>query len=163
MEQTEKKYMEFEHSVEDIFENASRISAYATKNMTNKEGVFLLSEYAITEDDRDMFMQGLDSILIEIQDKVIKLTSGIDDAIAIRDGKVVMKIVDNGAYNGNVKAIVEQSLFECLINGALMQWFKNVSQGDLLTIYTTYFGRSLEALFHRMFQLKVKKMSTVLP
>lgn len=161
------KEITFSYPVDGIFDSASRVSAYNSKNIRDNQGNSLLAEYAVSDDERDVFEQGLHSILPEIYEKIIKITDRSDsDSFGIakigNEDCVVFKIKDNESYNNNVLALVDASFLECIIEGALKAWYKNCAQADLLGMYTKSFADNLEKLFNRMFQLKIKKTTNML-
>ena len=147
-----------------IFDNASRVSSYNSKNIKDKDGNSLLAEYAISDDEKDVYLQGLTSVLPEIYEKILKITNGVEDAYMFEttDTDVKFTIQDNDAYNKNVLSLVDASLLECIIEGSLKAWYKNCAQADLLQLYVRSFNDNLEKLFNRMFQLKIKKTTSML-
>lgn len=170
---TTNKEIVFSYPVNVVFEMASRASAYNSKNIRDNQGNTLLADYAISEDDRDMFEQGLHSILPEIYEKILKITDRNEDAFGIKDMKlkesdseavpcIYFEIKDNAAYNNNVLSLVDGSFLECIIEGSLRAWYKNCAQADFLALYTKSFADNLEKLFNRMFQLKIKKTVNML-
>ena len=161
---TDKKTIEFSYPLQGIFDNASRVSAFNAKSIKDKEGRSLLADYALSDDEKDMFLQGMNSILPEIYEKILKITSGVEDAyfFEVTATDVKFTIQDNDAYNKNVLTLVDASLMECIIEGSLKAWYKNCAQGDLLGLYLKSFNDNLEKLFDRMFQLKIKKCVSML-
>lgn len=161
---TSKKTIEFSYPLQGIFDNASRVSAFNAKNIKDKDGRSLLSDFALSDDEKDMFLQGMNSILPEIYEKILKITSGVEDAYFFETTETDVKftIQDNDSYNKNVLTLVDASLMECIIEGSLKAWYKNCAQGDLLGLYTKSFSDNLEKLFDRMFQLKIKKSVSML-
>lgn len=161
---TTEKTIVFSYPLQGIFDNASRVSSYNSKNIRDKEGNSLLAEYAISDDEKDIFYQGLSSVLPEIYEKLLKVTTGVEGAYMFEttDSDIKFTIQDNEAYNKNVLTLVDASLFECIIEGALRAWYKNCAQADLLALYNKSFNDNLEKLFNRMFQLKIKKTTSML-
>jgi hypothetical protein len=161
---TDKKTIVFSYPLQGIFDNASRVSAFNAKNIRDNEGHSLLSDYALSDDEKDMFLQGMNSILPEIYEKILKITSGVEDAYMFEttSSDVKFTIQDNDSYNKNVLTLVDASLMECIIEGSLKAWYKNCAQGDLLALYNKSFSDNLEKLFDRMFQLKMKKSVSML-
>jgi hypothetical protein len=164
---TTNKEIVFSYPVDGIFESASRVSAYNSKNIRDNQGNSLLAEYAISDDDKDVFVQGLHSVLPEIYEKILKITDRADsDSFGVLKidnvESVVFKIKDNESYNGNVLSLVDASFLECIVEGSLKSWYKNCAQGDLFAMYTKSFADNLEKLFGRMFQLKIKKTTNML-
>lgn len=161
---TNEKTIVFSYPLQGIFDNASRVSAFNAKSIKDKEGRSLLADYALSDDEKDMFLQGLNSILPEIYEKILKITSGVEDAYFFETTETDVKftIQDNDSYNKNVLTLVDASLMECIIEGALKAWYKNCAQADLLSLYMKSFDDNLEKLFDRMFQLKIKKSVSML-
>jgi hypothetical protein len=161
---TNEKTIVFSYPLQGIFDNASRVSAFNAKSIKDKEGRSLLADYALSDDERDMFLQGMSSILPEIYEKILKITSGVEDAYFFETTETDVKftIQDNDSYNKNVLTLVDASLMECIIEGALKAWYKNCAQADLLSLYMKSFNDNLEKLFDRMFQLKIKKSVSML-
>lgn len=159
-----EKTIVFSYPLQGIFDNASRVSAFNAKSIKDKEGRSLLADYALSDDEKDMFLQGMSSILPEIYEKILKITSGVEDAYFFETNETDVKftIQDNDAYNKNVLTLVDASLMECIIEGSLKAWYKNCAQGDLLALYNKSFSDNLEKLFDRMFQLKMKKSVSML-
>lgn len=158
------KTIVFSYPLQGIFDNASRVSSYNSKNIKDKDGNSLLAEYAISDDEKDVYLQGLTSVLPEIYEKILKITNGVEDAYMFEttDTDVKFTIQDNDAYNKNVLSLVDASLLECIIEGSLKAWYKNCAQADLLQLYVRSFNDNLEKLFNRMFQLKIKKTTSML-
>lgn len=158
------KTIVFSYPINGLFQSASRVSAFNAKQIKDKEGNSLLADYALSDDEKDMFLQGVQSILPEISEKILKVTSGIDGAYVfdITAENIEFTIQDNDAYNVNTLALVDASMLECLIEGSLKAWYKNCAQADLLGMYQNSFAYNLEKLFQRMFQLKIKKSVSML-
>lgn len=154
----------FSYTIDSIFDKASRTSAYNCKNISDKQGNNMMSEFVLTVDDKDMFMQGLDSVLTDIYEKILKLTdreSG--NALHIEEnGEITLTIKDNAAYNENVLAMVDGTLQDCIVNGSLWQWYKSCAHAELADLYAKTFVADLEKLFGRMFQLKIKRTTSML-
>lgn len=153
----------FSYTVGDIFDKASRKSAFNAKNVRDKEGNALVEHFAISEDDRDIFLQGVQSILPDINALMLKITSGMKDAFSFdENGAISISIQDNNAYNENLLSLVDTSIEECIIEGSLMEWYKSCTNADLLNLYSKSFGMSLEKLYDRLFQLRKKKVASYL-
>lgn len=154
----------FSYEVNDIFNKVAMKSAYNAKNIRNKDGQSLVDDFAITEDEKDIFQQCLRSVLPEIYSIVLKITSGVSDAFNfdVTGATVSLSVMDNEAYNENILSLVEQSISECLVEGTLMEWYRSTIHADLLNMYSKSFGMSLEKLFSRLFQLRKKKVYSML-
>lgn len=161
---TTTQTIKFSYPINDIFKKASRASAFSARGMRDKEGNSLFDDYSLTDDEMDIFEQGLDSILPDIYNKIIKLTSGVENAYDLDEelSEVIFIIQDNNAYNKNTLILVDKSFEECLIEGSLMAWYKNCANADLLELYLKTFDSALEKLYSRMFQLKLKNSVSML-
>lgn len=158
---TTNSTIKFSYSANDIFKKAARASAFSARGMRDKEGNSMFEDYSLTEDEIDIFEQGLESILPDIYGKILKLMPDIDSEYE-SSSEVVFTIRDNGAYNKNALILVDKSFEECLIDGSLMAWYKNCLNADLFELYSQSFNGCLEKLYNRMFQLKIKKTVSML-
>lgn len=154
--------IKFSYSMDSIFEKCARKSAFNAKNLTTKEGKYLTESYTITEDEKDMFYQGLTSILPDIYDIILKITSGVSNAFNIESTQITLSIQDNSAYNENILSLVDSSIEECIIEGAMMEWYKNCTQADFLKLYSESYNTCLIKLYDRLFQMRKKKVVAML-
>ena len=156
--------IKFSYTISDIFGKASQKSAFNAKNLRDKEGRSLVDNFAITTDEKGVFVQGLRSVLPDIFSIILKITTGLDKAYDLdeENEEVYFTINDNMAYNDNALSLVDNSIEECLIEGSLMEWYKNCTQADLLNLYSKSYGMNIEKLFHRLFQLRKKALSATL-
>ena len=92
----------FTYEVDDLFTDASRVSAFTSKNLRDKEGNAMVDTFALSEDERGVYLQGMKSILPDIYDLLIKLTSDIDNAFIVSDTEIKFIINDNDVYNANL-------------------------------------------------------------
>jgi hypothetical protein len=100
------KEIEFSYPVDGIFDSAARVSAYNSKNIRDNQGNSLLAEYAISDDDKDVFTQGVNSVLPEIYEKIIKITDRTDaDSFEIRSILIETVVAKIPTYNadGSIK------------------------------------------------------------
>lgn len=116
----ENKYIEFSHKASDIFDEAARVSAFTAKNIRTNDGVPLLSDFALTEDEKDIFNQGLQTIVNDISNSLVKILY-TDTEQTPDTENITFKIIDNECYNKNLVEIAKSSIKDCLVNGALMQ------------------------------------------
>lgn len=154
--------IEFSYTISEIFESASQKSAFNAKNVRDKEGRSLVDQFAITTDEKGVFVQGLRSVLPDIFSIILKITTGLDKAYDLDEDKVYFTINDNMGYNENALSLVDDSIKECLVEGSLMEWYKNCTHADLLNLYSKSYGMNIEKLFQRLFQLRKKALSATL-
>lgn len=152
----------FTYEVDDLFTDASRVSAFTSKNLRDKEGNAMVDTFALSEDERGVYLQGMKSILPDIYDLLIKLTSDIDNAFIVSDTEIKFIINDNDAYNANLLLLLYNAIRETLIQGSLKVWYRTSLHGDLFKIYNESYQQSLTELYNRLFQLKRKRSVAML-
>lgn len=160
----------FRYDYDEVFNDVGLLSAYMIKNVADENGT-LLDDYAITEDEKDVFAICLKQALPNIWERLMKISSGVDNAFGIvtveateetEAGKFVeFNIKDNGAYNKNVLALVESTLNECIKYGVLTEFYSVNVNAELLRLSKSKFVENLNLLTNRLFQLKQKATSSL--
>lgn len=164
----------FSYKTDDIFNEVCMQSAYLAKSMAGAEGT--IDDIAITDDERDVYDVCLRQALTNIYDAMLKLTNGVDNAFNDSatltedetDGMfrkagtyIEMTIQDNGAYNDNALTLVDETLKECIKNGALARYYSTNVNIDLQNTVSTMYAANIELLKKRLFQLKKKPISAL--
>jgi hypothetical protein len=163
----------FYYNSEELFNDVGILSAYMTKNLKNEDGS-LLDAFNITEDEREVYNVCVKQALPIIYENLVKLTSRIDDAFA----EVVVKesdadalnrtsgtyiefnINDNGAYNKNVRTLINDTLYDCIKYGVLNEFYSICPNADLFRIANSKFAACLNNLNKRLFQLKKRSVAS---
>ena len=177
---TDKAKVLFYYNRDTLFNDVSLMSNYMAKNLTSKDGNSLTDDYAISDDEKDMFDVCVRASLPDIYESMAKVTNSIipafdDDVtedgttsgkditgtvtVTIAAGHYVeFALLDNGAYNANVLTMVDASLNNCLKQGVLKEFYSNVIQPDFFKVSSDRFVSELFKLKQRLFQLKKKSV-----
>jgi hypothetical protein len=151
----------FSYNSDELFNDVSLVSAYMTKNIITDSGT-ALDEFAISEDERDVFDVCVKQTLPNIYETLMKMSSGIEDAFKYENGVIEFNIVDNSAYNRNVLKLVESTLLECMKYGALTEFYSMNMNATLQQASQRKFADNLLLLNQRLFQLKKKTVSSII-
>lgn len=174
---TEKAKILFYYDRDVLFNDVSLMSSFMAKNLTTKEGNSLTDDYAISDDEKDLFGVCVRACLPDIYESMAKITNAVipafeDEVIesGSKTGKdisgepktisagsyVEFTLQDNGAYNANVLSMVDASLNNVLKHGVLKEFYSIVIQADFFKVCTDRFIAELFKLKTRLFQLKKK-------
>lgn len=156
----------FYYKRDELFNDVGQISAYMTKNLASESGS-ALDDYAITDDEKDIFNVCVKQTLPNVYEVLMKMSTGIDDAFnddATEEGTqcVSLSINDNEAYNENILSLVNATIEDCLRYGILAEFYSINSNATLQQIAQGKFSSNLLLLNQRLFQLKRKKISSQL-
>ena len=163
----------FYYNSEELFNDVGLLSAYMTKNLVSDAGS-TSDEYNITEDERDVYNICVKQAMPIIYENLVKLTSHIDDAfseVIINGGEndglnreagtyVEFNLKDNGAYNKNVRTLIDATLYDCIKYGVLNEFYSICVNADLFRIASDKFTASLYNLNKRLFQLKKRSVAS---
>lgn len=164
----------FSYDSNKLFNDVSILSAYMTKNLGTETGS-LLDNFAITEDEKEVYEVCMKQSLPDIYESILKTTSGVTDAFKIEEVTVeetadlkrpvgtyvVIYIQDNNAYNANVLSLVEPTLYDCIKYGTLAEFYSVNINADLLNLARAKFNECLSQLNRRLFQLKKKSVKSL--
>ena len=150
----------FTYSNNTLFNDVSLLSAYMTKNLSENLGANL-DEFAISEDEHDVYGVCLKQTLPNIHECLIKLNYG-ETGVVVDGDSITITIKDNKAYNDNVKTLVEDTLYDCLKYGVLSEFYSININPTLQKLSQDKFASYLLLLNQRLFQLKRKMISSVL-
>ena len=177
--QTEKAKLLFYYNRDVLFNDVSLMSNFMAKNLSSKEGNSLTDEYAISDDEKDLFDVCVRACLPDIYEAMAKITNAVipafeDDvqedgtksgedisgtAVTVAAGNYVeFTLQDNDAYNANVLSMVDASLNNALKQGVLKEFYSTVIQADFFKVCTDRFIAELFKLKQRLFQLKKKSV-----
>lgn len=177
--QTEEGKILFYYNRDTLFNDVSLMSNFMAKNVTSKDGVSLTDDYAISDDEKDLFSVCVRACLPDIYESMAKITSGVIPAFedevdedgtktgtdisgttkTVSEGKYVeFTLQDNAAYNLNVLSMVDASLNNALKQGVLREFYSTVIHADFFKVCTDRFIMELTKLKQRLFQLKKKSV-----
>ena len=164
----------FSYNADDVFNEACMQSAYLAKSMAGAEGT--IDDIAITDDERELYDACLRQTMPNVYDAMAKLSSGVDgafsdsvkvtedetDGLSRKKGTYIeLTIQDNGAYNENILKLVDDTLNECIKNGALAKYYATNVNIDLQSTVSAMYSANIEQLKKRLFQLKKKPVSSL--
>lgn len=151
--------IEFSYARELLFNVASLRSSYMANTLRDGEGRYVGDDFALSDDEADAFEVCVRSVIADVYEVLLKVTSGVGDAFSIEGGEVVLRIRDNRAYNGNVLAMVDATIERAVVNGVLREWYDTCAKADFYAVYEAKYAVSLNDLRRRLFQLKKKVMA----
>ena len=172
----------FYYAHDDIFHDVRHQSAFLCKNITSKEGGDISEAFLITEDETDTVALCLREQLPAVFEVARGLTYGIPDAtqgqmtgaafkllfpdatqeeiaaLGVDDAKnyVVIRLMDNGAYNPNDPALVDSAFLSAIEQGVLAEYYAKVTHPVVTKVCAEQFGRQLAALSQRLLGLRKK-------
>ena len=157
----------FTYNHDDLFSDAGRESAYMTKNSAAESGA-ALDEFALSDDERELYDSCLDKTVTNLYGFLAKIGAGFDSSadIECEDGNTVkavrISIKDNDAYSANALDLVDKTIAECLTYGTLSEFYSTNANAILQKMTQEKYAGTLLMLNQRLFQLKKKKMSSLL-
>ena len=174
----------FYYNKDLLFNDVSLMSNYMSKNLTTKEGNSLTDEYAISDDDKDVFDVCVRQALPDIYEAMTKITYGVENSfedsytvgasttdreyfvngsgVVTNGDYVTFRLLDNDAYNENVLLLVDASLLAAIKQAILKEYYSIVIQPDFFKVTTDRYMAELYKLKQRLFQLKKKSVSSLL-
>ena len=164
----------FSYNSKDIFNDVMLLSSYMCKNIVMQNGS-ALDEFAISEDEEEVYKVCVKQTLPAIYDAMIKITSGVDgafndsfvvaeeekDGLCRKEGTYIeFTIKDNKEYNKNVLSLVDATLRDCVKYGTLTEFYSISLNGELFGLAQDKFVSNISQLKQRLFQLKKKSVSS---
>lgn len=149
----------FSYKADDLFNDVGLISAYMTKDLKDENGS-LLDEFAITDDEKELFSVCVKQAAPNIFDAMLKMsacTNGYEE----KDGYVKFSVRDNNSYNENALPLVESTIYDCLKFGVITEFYSMNVHPDLRRIANDKYSDSLLLLNQRLFQLKRRSISSL--
>ena len=155
-----KNPIKFNYDIDTLFISCCQKSAYISRHISTEDVV--IDDVTLTKDDKDVFVAALDPILSNIHDRLLKLSSGINNAYTNDGTTISFTIQDNGAYNNNVLSIVDTTIYNCMEIGSIMSWYQICGIRAVDQEYSAKYIASLQELSRRIFQLKKKSIKSTL-
>lgn len=160
MKKIENDTILFQYALDDLFNNVSLKSSYKARVVSDDKRV--ADDMSMLDDDKDAFRINLQKILPDIYERIVKLTSSVDNAYTVDQTNVAIRVQNNDAFNGNVLDVVDASIYDCLEMGSLKEWYSICGKMDYEQEYTVKYNAALSLLSNRMFQLKKKTIKNTL-
>jgi hypothetical protein len=161
----------FHFLTESLFNEVSVLTQYRAKTIKDGAGKSLSDDYAISENERDIFLLNLNYAINDIFAEVVKQTKGITASIfvnaevslpvadAIVGDASGFAVVDHGAFNDNNLTLIDNAIRKAVVNNILKAWYKhNGLQTDMQMAELEY-NSAILAINQRMFELKKKLMT----
>ena len=170
----------FYYDRETLFNDVSLMSNFMAKNLASKEGNSLTDEFAMSDDEKDLFGVCVQQTLPDIYESMAKITHAVipafDDDVTEAGTKsgtdisgttvtipighyVEFTLQDNDAYNENVLTMVDVSLYNAIKQGTLKEYYSVIIQPDFFKVCTERFIAELFKLKQRLFQFKKKSIA----
>jgi len=170
----------FFYNRDTLFNDVSLMSNYMAKNLATKDGNSLTDDYAISGDEQDIVDVSIRAALPDIYEAMTKITTAVipafedkhnyassttvgkdienNNVTAAAGDYVEFYILDNNAYNANVITMVDASLYNCLKQGVLKEFYSTVLQPEFFKVCSDRFVAELFKMKNRLFQLKKKSV-----
>lgn len=150
----------FSYQIDTLFGSCCQKSAYISRHISTED--IVIDDVTLTDDDKNIFLIALEPILSNIHDRLLKLSSGINNAYTNDGTTISFAIQDNGAYNNNVLSIVDTTIYNCMEIGSIMTWYQICGIKAVDQEYSAKYIASLQELSRRIFQLKKKSIKSTL-
>lgn len=150
----------FQYKTDDIFNNVALKTSYKSRFVSDDGRV--VDELTLMDDDKGAFNANLQKVMADIYERIIKLTSAVDDAYSISESMATLKVQNNSAYNTNVLSLVDASIYDCIETGSIKEWYSVCGKADYEQEYAAKYAAALSLLSSRMFQLKKKSVKNTL-
>lgn len=116
----------FTHASSDLFTSVKMKSSYRSNTIKTEKGEPLVDDFAMTDDELDLFNTFLNNNVGKVLELFLKLTYGITDAITVDvSGNVVLKINDKENYNTNLLSYTDKTIKDILVYKLLSEWYKS--------------------------------------
>lgn len=146
----------FFYTRELLFNNASLRSSYKSLCLSDQQGNYMGEPYTLSDDERDAFDVCVDTVVADVYDMVLKMTSGVADAFVADSTQVAFKIRDNQGYNENALKNLDVGVKNALVNGILREWYDLCAKPDFRAEYAVKYQAAMNALRTPLFQLRKK-------
>jgi len=146
--------IKFAYTYDELFEVVSLVTNEIAVTMLDGEGMPLVDEYGISEDEQYTVIQKMYDGANEIFEKFMKITSGITNSVALSSTGVECSIKDKQAYNANVLAAIDRLIKNGLCNYIIKEWFIDKKVADHAEIYNLKYVKNVKDIVKRSVQLR---------
>lgn len=161
----------FRYKADTFFDLASMKTLYRAKNIKTEKGESLIDDYGISQDERDLINQFMESAANVVFRTVLKITKGVSNAIAIDTseyeasstetiGYIDLIILDNSAYNENVLDYVDVLIKDCIVAKIISQWYSNCGLNDEYQKTEGEYLDLINKLYNGLFELRKPTISS---
>lgn len=139
------KYIVFYWEKSTLFDNISLRTMYRARSLRNEKGESQIDEYGMSADETDAFELFVKQAFDDAFNIVLKMTTGVTDAIIIDETITVpaapalgvtinnaygFKILDEEAYNLNNLYTVDSGVKDYVDAHVMAAWYSLVGHGD---------------------------------
>jgi hypothetical protein len=146
--------IKFEYTYAELFEIVSLITNEIAVTMLDNEGMPLVDEYGISEDEKYTVIQKMYDAANEVFERFMKITNGITDSVVMDADGVECSIKDKEAYNANVLAAIDRLIKNALTNYIIKDWFIDKKVADHAEIYNLKYLKNVKDIVKRSVQLR---------
>jgi hypothetical protein len=151
--------IKFTYTYDELFEVVSLVTNEIAVTILDNEGMPLVDEYGISEDEKYTVIQKMHDAANEIFEHFMKITNGIADSVEITTTEVECSIKDKEAYNVNVLAAIDRLIKNALVNYIIKDWFIDKKIGDHAEIYNLKYLKNIKDIVRRSVQLRKPTIS----
>jgi hypothetical protein len=163
----------FFYKEDALFNNVMIRTTYRAKNIRDTTGESQIDDYAISEDERDVFGIFLSGSIHEAFNNVMKMTTKVTDALilgatgtsvfasALPEGVLGtdilygFKIKDHEAYNNNNIILVDEGVKSMVEAYIMRDWYEMVGNNDeFVKMREKYLTLKRDLITKRLFQLR---------
>lgn len=160
----EPALISFYYTMDELFNINSLWTMYKAVHKIDGTGENQVDSLAITEDERDIFNSILSDAVFDVFNRFLKYTKSITNAILFNEDytpsggdpakSVVVKIVDNDAYNDNYLKPIGKVLEKALRFYVLKEWFSMKDMDNDAAKAELSYRRNINELLRHSMQLK---------
>lgn len=145
----------FTYASSDLFTTVKMKSSYRSKTIKTEKGEPLVDDFAMTDDELDLFNEFLTDNVSKILEFFLKLTYGITDAITVNvSGNVVLKINDKENYNTNLLSYTDKTIKDILVYKLLSEWYKSCGLEPEYKKIDSDYETTRKELIRRIFEFR---------
>lgn len=163
----------FFYNEDSLFNNVMIRTTYRAKNIRDTTGESQIDDYAISEDERDVFGIFLSGSIHEAFNQVMKMTTKVTDAlilgetgddvfdttlpegVAATDVLFGFKVKDHEAYNDNNIILVDEGVKSMVETFIMRDWYEMVGNNEeFQKMAAKYLALKRDLVTKRLFQLR---------
>lgn len=148
----------FTYLTDDLFNLVMMKTMYRAKHIKDDKGKSLIDDYGVSQDERGVVNEFVKTAANLVFRSVLKITKGVSGAIAIdvteTTGNIVLKILDNTAYNANVLTYVDTLIKETIIYKVISEWYKTCGIEAEYAKFENDYIKSTNELYDGLFELR---------
>ncbi len=158
----------FYYKVEDMFNNIFLKTTYRAKNIRDTANEAQVDDFAMSEDEKDAFTLFLRTAVHDAFNKVMKMTTGVDDALILNENESDVtgegtseekvfgfRVKDHSAYNENNLFLVDDGVKNLIESYIMREWWEMVgNEAEMTKADVKYKEVKRDLVTKRLFQLR---------